>query len=570
MLNLNDLEAATAPRNSEKLPPSDKSVASVADSAAVPAEALAWCLAQHEQHHGPLPGAGGRNSWLTALAYFCNERGVPVDDLLPVAESRWAQPDFTALEIRRTVLGIYRRESARHGCQPWQAARSLSPEPPATPPAPRRRQAAGSPPPLPLETPTIPAAVYAALPVFLQRCCAPFPTERERDVMLTGTLSILSGCFPQLQGLYDGATVGANLFSFTVAPAANGKGGLAWARRLAYPWHKALVQQSRQEQQEHELLLEQYQQQKRASKGKGPLPAAPEPPAFRQLYIPANSSAAGLIKALADNEGRGILCETEADTLSGALQQDWGNYSDLLRKAFHHEPYTYQRKTGREFYELERPQLSVALTGTPGQVQALIPTAEDGLFSRFLFYAFEAPHVWRDVSPAAGRGNLTAYFDELAQHVTQMIGAVTAPVVVQLTPGQWQQLNAAGTAWLAAAVAQTGEESGSVVKRLGLTAFRLALLLTLVRTFEYGEQPAQLTCEEADFTTALALADVYRAHALALFDRMPRPVLMSGRRAAKASQEVRVRELHAQGLSLREIEEQTGVPFNTARRWLQA
>ena len=43
-----------------------------------------------------------------------------------------------------------------------------------------------------------------------------------------------------------------------------------------------------------------------------------------------------------------------------------------------------------------------------------------------------------------------------------------------------------------------------------------------------------------------------------------------GKFAAKAAQAERVNELHAQGLSLREIERQTNVPFNTVRRWLNA
>ena len=40
----------------------------------------------------------------------------------------------------------------------------------------------------------------------------------------------------------------------------------------------------------------------------------------------------------------GILCETEADTITNALKQDWGGFSDILRKGFHYEEVSYARK----------------------------------------------------------------------------------------------------------------------------------------------------------------------------------------------------------------------------------
>ncbi|NCP53420.1 MAG: DUF3987 domain-containing protein, partial [Flavobacteriales bacterium] len=46
--------------------------------------------------------------------------------------------------------------------------------------------------------------------------------------------------------------------------------------------------------------------------------------------------------------------------------------------------------------EVECPQLAITLSGTPAQVPKLIASAEDGLFSRFIFYAFKADIVWRD------------------------------------------------------------------------------------------------------------------------------------------------------------------------------
>src|SRR5690554_8206625 len=109
-----------------------------------------------------------------------------------------------------------------------------------------------------------------------------------------------------------------------------------------------------------------------------------------------------MMQILQDNDGRGIICETEADAMSGANKQDWGNYSHIMRAAFHHEKISAARKTNRELLEIKHPQLAVALSGTPAQVPKLIASAEDGLFSRFIFYAFKNEIVWQDPSPRPG------------------------------------------------------------------------------------------------------------------------------------------------------------------------
>src|SRR5690606_37890820 len=87
--------------------------------------------------------------------------------------------------------------------------------------------------------------------------------------------------------------------------------------------------------------------------------------------------------------------------------------------AFHHEPIAYTRKTDREFAEILSPQLSVVLSGTPSQVPNLIKSAEDGLFSRFLYYTFVSNQGWRDVSPQNGKRNLTEYFGSLRAEALQ-------------------------------------------------------------------------------------------------------------------------------------------------------
>ena len=76
------------------------------------------------------------------------------------------------------------------------------------------------------ETPLIPQSVYDNLPPILFESCQVFTQERERDTFLTGALAILSGCLPNVSGLYSGSVIYPSLFSFILAPAASGKGAL--------------------------------------------------------------------------------------------------------------------------------------------------------------------------------------------------------------------------------------------------------------------------------------------------------------------------------------------------------
>jgi hypothetical protein len=62
-----------------------------------------------------------------------------------------------------------------------------------------------------------------------------------------------------------------------------------------------------------------------------------------------------------------------------------GKLFDMLRKAFHHEKISVSRKTNSEYVEVNEPQLCHCIIRTPKQIFNIIPSAEDGLFSRFFF-----------------------------------------------------------------------------------------------------------------------------------------------------------------------------------------
>ncbi|SHI43645.1 Protein of unknown function [Hymenobacter daecheongensis DSM 21074] len=414
-------------------------------------------------------------------------------------------------------------------------------------------------------------SVYEALPDFLRRCIEPFETEHERAVMLLSSLAVLSGCFPGARGTYSRKSYGLNLYSFILAPAASGKGTLEWAKKLALPWHERILEQSKAQRADY---LEALAAHEVAKKGKSVSSASlPVKPPFKMLFVPGDTSAAALLKALENNGGRGIICETEADTLSGAMGKEFGGFAADLCKAFGHETISKTRIKDDEYLEIKAPAVSVALTGTPAQLKRLISTAENGLFSRFMFYTYKAPRVWLDVSPGGGI-SLDGYFASLAAEVTKMLEVSDEKQVdITLLPESWAALNEACAAGLAEAEEQASTKGGeSTAVRLGLIAFRIAGVLTMLRCFEHGLEPGgEVVADPEDVRTALHIMSTLRAHALYLLDSMPvvSSVPRSNDFAAKAEDKALVWKLREEGMSLREIVKRSGKPLSTCQRWVK-
>jgi len=359
----------------------------------------------------------------------------------------------------------------------------------------------------PVKTPFIPAAVYDHLPELLKVSSAVFEIPRERDVFLTGALTILSGCFPNVAGIYCKTEYAPNIFSFVIAPPASGKGVLNYSRRLG----EAV----------HDRILEEY---KLWGKGKYQL--------IRSHFIPGDSSAAAIKKLLAQNYGQGTICETEADTMTNALEQDWGNFSDLLRKAFHHENVSCNRVSNNpEEYndvtisEIKKPRLSICLSGTPGQVSGLLKSAENGLFSRFLFYTYctEGEPEFRDVFAMDGIDNLDNYFKEMADSVLDMYDEVmeTGTIRFSLTGGQQKLFIRNFDENLKRLNREFGEETRGVVHRLGLITFRIAMILTILRRIEENRLDPEIECSDRDFEIAMVLSNIYLEHSMSVLQAMP-------------------------------------------------
>ncbi|MGM0479237.1 MAG: DUF3987 domain-containing protein, partial [Bacteroidota bacterium] len=366
-------------------------------------------------------------------------------------------------------------------------------------------------------TPCIPGKVYNNLPDLLKRTSQMFDDIREKDVFLTSAISILSGCLPNVSGLYFDSSVYPNLFSFILAPPASGKGAMNQAKILGDKIHESLKEMSKESLKEYQANLKAYKNAKGNTDQQ-----EPEKPPFQVLFIPANVSSAKVYEHLQHNGGKGIICETEADTLGTVFKNEWGSYSDLLRKAFHHERVSISRKTDGLFLEVEEPKLSVVLTGTPNQIVSIIPSAEDGLFSRFLFYTFGADPVWKSPAPKPGRPNLKTFFQKQASIVKKMKEMLTLnPTEMVFSKEQWEKFDLLFTDLLDEVNKLISSEATSIVKRLGLMLFKICMIFTAIRKFENGDASSKITCEDTDFDNASEIIKILVEHSIILYTNLP-------------------------------------------------
>lgn len=374
-----------------------------------------------------------------------------------------------------------------------------------------------------INTPTISDSVYNNLPKILKDGADVFKSQREKDVFLTGALTILSGCIPNVSGVYGGRTVYPQLFAFILAPAASGKGVLQSAKELADKYHSVTLANSVEQKKEYDFKIAEYRRAQRYKKKEDDEDEVPEEPNFKVVYIPANASNSSLIQHLQKNDGRGIICETEADTMGQAFKNDWGSYSDLLRKAFHHEKISISRKTNNEYFEINNPQLAVALSGTPQQVFNIISSAEDGLFSRFLFYIFKTDNIWIDPSPYGNHINLTDHFAKLSITVYEMALFLNDnQTEISLSKEQWIKFNLTFNKYLQDISTFVSEDAQGVVKRLGLILYRFCMVFTTLRKFEVLELAKNIECLDEDFESALTLVEVYLQHSIIMFTNLPK------------------------------------------------
>jgi hypothetical protein len=368
------------------------------------------------------------------------------------------------------------------------------------------------------QMPTFSESVTDLLPSLLSQIAAKAVSPEDADLLLLGSLTTFSACLPNVYGIYGGREVFPNLFLFVTAQASAGKGRLTLCRHLVEPIHRQLRESYKIEMEEYRRKQAEYVANK-----KNPDAEQPQEPPLRTLFIPANSSATSVYQVLNDNKGVGLMFETEGDTLANTFKSDYGNFSDGFRKAFHHETISYNRRKDREFVELGSPRLSAVLSGTPRQILTLIPDAENGLFSRFIFYFMNVRLVWNDVFANDGADTLDATFCRIGEQFYDLYKVLqtSSPIRFCFSKPRQDEFNAFFDGIQKQYAALFGLDIVASVRRLGLITYRIAMILTTLRICDDGNISSTMVCNDADFRTALAMVNVLLQHTAKVFQTLP-------------------------------------------------
>jgi hypothetical protein len=378
-----------------------------------------------------------------------------------------------------------------------------------------------------------PDNIYRDLPPMLSELCDYYPAGPPRDIVLLASLTDISGALSNIIFRNVDGWVHLNLFAMVIAPPGNGKGVARVAWDLVAPIDKRIREASkvalnvwRAKNEECEEIRKRNKVHRQKGELVEEVPDIGDPPRLRTLRIGVNNSTRSFIDRLDANGGGGVLHDTEIITMINAMRQEWGDAREVYLKAPHNEFITIERKDTS--VQIEKPCCSVFLTGTENAVKKLIPSAEDGLLSRFPIYTFTSQEQWRSHRPRKEdekKDQVIGYLSQRLEELFVLLNSREKPLVVYLKHEQWELIDSFQRTH--SALLQTGSDPLLLasVRRAALYATKIACLLTTLRDFDGGllsDVTKSIATETVDVETAVAIMRVCLHNGIELAKRLPK------------------------------------------------
>lgn len=285
-----------------------------------------------------------------------------------------------------------------------------------------------------------------------------FFKDENKDIVLLSCLTSLSAIFPKVFGYYRDELFFPNLYLFVIGQAATGKSKLSIGEKI--------IQKVKEE-----ILTKNS-----------------------NFFIPANSSSAKLQEKLSNSFSDGsYIHDNEADTLSFVLKKEWGDYSEILRKAFQHERISISRKSYPEII-CDTPKLTVAISGTGEQVKPLIQSRENGLFSRIMFYTYSERSKWNDGSYVGNRRQEIHILNDYLFKVYEVVNSLEREFY--LNEEQLSDFNNFFEGYFNA-VQDIDENLVDIVLRQAIMMYRLLMIYTVLEnTDEFSDVMDRFQCSD--------------------------------------------------------------------------
>ena len=291
-----------------------------------------------------------------------------------------------------------------------------------------------------------------------------------------------------------------------------------------------------------------------------------------------------------------LIASSEADAISHANRKEHGGFSQLFRKAFHHERAQHGTKTDGNL-RCPRPRIALVVSGTPEQFKPLVASIRNGLYSRFMTLVSHAPLRYISQRGKPDDRSFDAYQEEARQHLLRLYKALEArtidmetgrkePLYFDVSAGLWDRVDDAFRglfAYLFEGTHSPPEALSASVFRGALITFRIAMVLALLRHFEQGaglSRAASVAASEADIEAAVMLGLLYAEHSITLAyalsngdDQAPAPDLapVAGTHRMSAEQRQFFEALPAafETAEAHALAEEVGVARRRLFRWLE-
>ena len=481
--------------------------------------------------NNPFAG-GGRHSFVLKLASALNSAGFDENEVMAECLRRYVEPDFAEKEIRGIVADVYRRYRSSHGSNPWcpptasTGQKSLTSVTSLTPISENPTTEGESPlgfdiDPDEVGLPHFDRAVIDRFPGLLSDVLKVAADDREYDLMLLSSLTVLSTIMPGVSGMLKKQLYKPPFYTLIIGPSGSGKGCINVVRKLADPWQDYIFDISKakvKEYEEQKELSDNYKAQVRAAKGKKPVglpPEEPVPVCQKRLHMSGYTTTARMIEQLDVNSPyASFLYETELESVNNTIMQDFGGYSYVLNQAFQHERIGCSSKTnGTSFIEF--PELGFLATGTPGMLLKLIPSTESGLYSRLLIYRITGRADYQPLTSVDDTMCSVRYFERLGQRVLDMaVHLEKSPTFVVFSDKQRKRLDRYFEREYNNVRVFGNDDVASVVLRHRLIIFRIAMTLTGIRKGETKGTAEEIEILDDDFDIAFHIGTRCLSHSL--------------------------------------------------------
>ena len=481
--------------------------------------------------NNPFAG-GGRHSFVLKLASALNSAGFAENEVMAECLRRYVEPGFAEKEIRGIVADVYRRYRSSHGSNPWcpptastgqksltslTSLTSISENPPIEGESPLGFDID----PDEVGLPHFDRVVIDRFPGLLSDVLKVAADDREYDLMLLSSLTVLSTVMPGVSGMLKKQLYKPPFYTLIIGPSGSGKGCINVVRKLADPWQDYIFDISKamvKEYEEQKELSDNYKAQVRAAKGKKPVglpPEEPVPVCQKRLHMSGYTTTARMIEQLDVNSPyASFLYETELESVNNTIMQDFGGYSYVLNQAFQHERIGCSSKTnGTSFIEF--PELGFLATGTPGMLLKLIPSTESGLYSRLLIYRITGRADYQPLTSVDDTMCSVRYFERLGQRVLDMaVHLEKSPTFVVFSDKQRKRLDRYFEREYNNVRVFGNDDVASVVLRHRLIIFRIAMTLTGIRKGETKSTAEEIEILDDDFDIAFHIGTRCLSHSL--------------------------------------------------------